>query len=99
MTEKPEASIEGRVVQYVCETDSSCPYSPFVLWFVDDTPVLANDEYTVVDNRSHGNYHGSKTGSTLRFRTKRAMNMKKVKCMLQNDNKKFREHILNVKCR
>ena len=86
LTEKPEAFIEGTVVHYMCETDSAFPYPPSILWFVDDTPVLANDEYTVVDNQLHGNYHGIKTDSTLRFTTKRAMNRKKVKCMLQYDN-------------
>ena len=99
LTKKPEAFIEGTEVQYMCETDSAFPYPPSILWFVDDTPVLAKNEYTAVDNQSHGNYHGTKTHSTLRFTTKRAMNRKTVKCMLQNDHKKFEEHILNVKCK
>ena len=92
-------SIEGTEVQYICETDSAYPSSPSVLWYVDDTLAHENDEYTVVNNSLHGEHHGNKTDSTLRFTAKREMNMKKVKCILENDDKKLKEHFLNVTCK
>ena len=91
-------SIEGTVVQYKCETDSANPYSP-VLWYLADTLVGDNDEYTVVNNKSHGEYHGKKIDSTLRFKTKREINMKKVTCILGNNDKQLKEHFLNVTCK
>ena len=99
ITERPQMSIEGTVVQYICKTDSAFPYSPSILWYVDDTLGHGNDEYTVVNNLSHGEYHGTNTDSTLRFTTKRMINLKKVKCILGSDDKKFKEHFLNVKCK
>ena len=99
MIKRPQLSVEGKVAQYMCETDSAHPHSPSVLWYMDDTLVGVNDKYTIVDNTSLGENHGKKTDSTLRFTIKREMNMKKVTCVLGNDDKKMREHTLNVKCK
>ena len=92
-------SIEGTEVQYMCETDSAYPSSPSVLWYVDDTFVHVNDEYTVVNTSSQGEFHGNKVHSVLKFTTKREMNKKRVKCILGNDDTKLKEHSLNVKCK
>ena len=98
MTEEPEVGYEGRVANFVCETDSAYPYSPSVLWFVDETPVNTKNGFTVVNNPLNGENHGNKTYSILRFIRKREMNMKRIKCMLGNNVEKVEEHILNVKC-
>ena len=82
MAERPQMSTEGTVVQYMCQTDSAYPYSPSVLWYVGDKQAHVNDEYTVVNKQSHGEYHGNKTESTLWFTTKRVINLKKSSAFL-----------------
>ena len=100
MTKTPSLPVEeGEIVRYVCETDSACPDSPSILWFVDDDPVDFNDEHSVVNDPSPGDYNGQKTKNILILTTKREMNMKKVKCVLENDAKKFVEHNMNVTCK
>ena len=100
MTKVPQVAIEEKnEAQYECETSSAYPEPPSVLWYVDDDPVGVNDEHTVENNPSSGDHHGQKTKSTLRLTTNREMNMKKVKCVLENDDTKFNEHSLNVTCK
>ena len=96
MTKVPQGAVEeGIEAQYECETDSAYPDPPSVLWYVDDNPVSVN----VVSNPSSGSYHGQKTRSTLRLTTERGMNMKEVKCVLDNDDTKLDQLKLNVTCK
>ena len=99
MIEQTQAAIEGTVSQFVCETDSAYPHSPSVLWYLRETPVGIDDEHRIMNTMSDGENHGQKIDSTLRLIVKREMNMRKVKCMLKNDDKKWREHTLNVMCK
>ena len=100
LTKAPLAAIEeGREAQYVCETDSAYPDSPSVLWYVDNAHAGINDEHTVVNKTLAGNYSGQKTISTLTLETSRGMNLKKVKCVLENDDTKLEERTLNIMCK
>ena len=99
MTEKPQVAILGRVAQFMCKTDSAYPNTPSVLWYMDETLVSVNNNLNVVDDSSSGENHGQKTKSRLRFTIKREMNMQKIKCLLGNNVKKVKEHVLNIKCK
>ena len=99
MTNVPQLAVEeGSLAEYICVTGSSYPQPPTVLWFFNGMIANANDELTV-NNHLPGEYQGVKTKNILRFTAKRAMNMKKVKCVLENDDTKFNQHNLNVACK
>ena len=101
MAKSPQTPIEeGSAVEYVCQTDSAYPDPPVLLWYVDGVHVDINDEHATENSTiSLGDYHGLKTKSGLRLIAKRAMNKKIVKCVLENDDTKLKEHTLSVKCK
>ena len=99
MTKFPELPVEeGAEVDYICETDSGYPDPPVVLWFVNDMPAVEHDVH-IENFLSPSDCHGQMTRSILRFKAKREMNNKNVKCVLGNDSKKLYEHDLNVTCK
>ena len=100
MTKVPQVPIEeGSEAEYVCETDSSYPDPPVVLWHVDGVHVGINDEQATENSTtSPGDYHGQTTKSALKLTIKRMMNKKKVKCVLENDDTKLNEQTITVKC-
>ena len=96
-----QAIEEGSMAVYVCETDCAYPDPPSVSWYVDDKPVgLINGQKDPTNNfLSCKDYNGQKTISTLQLKTKREMNKKIVKCVLDYDDTKFSEHNLNITCK
>ena len=91
MTKFPKLDVEeGAEVEYICTV---------VLWSVNDVsmndvPMAVHDVHT--ENFSSPSvYHGQMTRSILRFKVKRVMNNRNVKCLLE----KLSEHNLHVKCK
>ena len=99
MTKVPKVAVEEESeVEYICETDSAYPNPPAVLWFIENVRVSEHDVHTK-NFSSTTDYHGQMTRSILRFKAKREMNKKNVKCVLGNDSTKLNEHNLNVICK
>ena len=90
---------EESEAEYVCETDCAYPGPPIVLWYVADEPVNINHGHIMNNTLSCGDYNGQKTESTLQLTTKREMNKKNIKCVLENDDTKFSEHNLDIMCK
>ena len=101
MKNAPEAAVkEGSEAEYECETDSAYPDPPVVLWYVDGVHVHINDEHATENSTAlPGDYHGQMTKSVLRLKIMRTMNQNKVKCVLENDDTKLKEHDLSIKCK